>query len=143
VGFCNDLVAQMQMGNFPNLINFVSQENYLTVWMDKNILNSILKNLLDNAVKYSPSGSMVELKVFRNNEKVVFQVKDSGIGISLQDQKRLFEPFYRGNNVDHIPGTGLGLSIVKTLVDLHSGQITVESKVGVGTTFTVILPYTI
>lgn len=143
VEFCYDLVAQMQMGNFPNLIYFVSQENYLTVWMDKNILDSIIKNLLDNAIKYSPSGSMVELKLFRNNEKVVFQVKDSGIGISLQDQKRLFEPFYRGNNVDNIPGTGLGLSIVKTLVDLHSGQIAVESKVGVGTTFTVILPYTI
>ncbi|BAY39421.1 two-component sensor histidine kinase [Nostoc sp. NIES-2111] len=143
VEFCNDLVAQMQMGNFPNLIHFASQEYYLTVWMDKNILNSILKNLLDNAVKYSPSGSMVELKLFRNNEKVVFQIKDSGIGISLLDQQRLFEPFYRGNNVDNIPGTGLGLSIVKTLVDLHSGQITVESKIGVGTKFTVMLPYRI
>jgi PAS domain S-box-containing protein len=143
VEFCHDLVAQMQMGNFPHLIHFASQENYLTVWMDKNILDSILKNLLDNAIKYSPSGSMVELKLFRNNEKVVFQVKDSGIGISLLDQQRLFEPFYRGNNVDNIPGTGLGLSIVKTLVDLHSGQIAVESRIGVGTTFTVMLPYTI
>ncbi|BCL36489.1 scytonemin biosynthesis sensor histidine kinase [Nostoc sp. MS1] len=143
VEFCHDLVAQMQMGNFTNLIHFISQENYLRVWMDKNILDSILKNLLDNAIKYSPSGSMVELKLFRNNEKVVFKVKDSGIGISLQDQKRLFEPFYRGNNVDNIPGTGLGLSIVKTLVDLHSGQIAVESKIGVGTTFTVMLPYRI
>lgn len=143
VNFCHDLVAQMQMGNFPNLIHFVSQENYLTVWMDKNILDSILKNLLDNAVKYSPSGSMVELQLFRNNEKVVFQIKDSGIGISLRDQKRLFEPFYRGKNVDNIPGTGLGLSIVKTLVDLHSGQIAVDSRIGAGTTFTVILPYTI
>lgn len=141
VEFCHDLVSQMQMANYPNYIHFISHTEYLTVWMDKNILDSILKNLLDNAIKYSPSGNMVELRILRNNDKVVFHVKDSGIGISILDQERLFEPFYRGNNVDNIPGTGLGLSIVKTLIDLHGGQIVVDSKFGVGTTFTVILPY--
>jgi len=143
VEFCNDVISQMQMAHFPNYINFISQTEYLTVWMDKNILDSILKNLIDNAIKYSPLGSMVELRLLGNNEKIIFQVKDDGIGISTLDQKRLFEPFYRGKNVDNIPGTGLGLSIVKTLVDLHGGQVAVESKVGVGTTFTVVLPHKI
>lgn len=143
IKFCNDLVMQMQMTNFQNIIHFVSQTQYLKVYMDKSILSSILKNLLDNAIKYSPTGSMVELKIFRHHANVVFQVVDSGIGISPFDQERLFEPFYRGNNVNNIPGTGLGLSIVKTLVDLQSGQIGVESQVGFGTTFTVTLPLSV
>ena len=82
----------------------------------------------------------INLELSCQNEKLIFQVKDQGIGISIVDQQRIFEPFYRGTNIDHIPGTGLGLSILKTLVDLHHGQVSVESKVGVGTTFTVMLP---
>lgn len=140
VHFCQNLVAQMQMSNMQNFIHFAYQSKYLRVFMDKKILESILKNLLDNAIKYSPSGGMVELKVSWNNEQVLFQVKDSGIGIPVVDQQRLFEAFYRGKNVDNVPGTGLGLSIVKTLVDLHGGQVNVESEVGIGTKFTVMLP---
>jgi PAS domain S-box-containing protein len=140
VQFCEDLVAQMQMIASQNPINFVSQDKSLTACIDKKLLEPILKNLLDNARKYSPSEIVVELKLSCENDKLIFQVKDMGIGISLVDQQRIFEPFYRGSNIDHIPGTGLGLSILKTLVDLHHGQVSVESKLGVGTTFTVILP---
>jgi signal transduction histidine kinase len=71
---------------------------------------------------------------------VIFLLKDAGIGIPAADHCRLFEPFYRGSNVDDVPGTGLGLAVVKKLVDLHGGQIAVASVVGVGTTFTVTLP---
>jgi len=140
VEFCKNLVAQMQMSSNQHPINFVSQANSLTVCMDKKLLESILKNLLDNAMKYSPSLSIVDLTLSYENKKITFQVKDKGIGISLADQQQLFEPFYRGSNIDHIPGTGLGLSIVKTLVDLHGGKVTVESEMGLGTTFTVMLP---
>ncbi|MBW4689492.1 MAG: PAS domain S-box protein [Komarekiella atlantica HA4396-MV6] len=140
VQFCNDLVAQMQMNSRHNPISFVSQVDCLTAYVDKKLLESILNNLLDNAIKYSQSGTVINLKLSFENGKVIFQVKDSGIGISFADQQQLFEPFYRGSNIDHIPGTGLGLSIVKTLVDLHGGQIAMESEVGVGTTFTVMLP---
>jgi PAS domain S-box-containing protein len=140
VQFCEDLVAQMQMSASKNPINFVSQDKSLTACIDKKLLEPILKNLLDNAKKYSPSEIVVELKLSCENDKLIFQVKDMGIGISLVDQQRIFEPFYRGSNIDHIPGTGLGLSILKTLVDLHHGQVSVESKLGIGTTFTVILP---
>ncbi|WP_193194561.1 scytonemin biosynthesis sensor histidine kinase [Nostoc sp. MG11] len=140
VQFCNDLVAQMQMSSSQNPINFVSQVECLTAYVDKKLLESVLNNLLDNAIKYSSSRSVIDLKLSCENGKIVFQVKDRGIGISVADQQQLFEPFYRGSNIDHIPGTGLGLSIVKTLVDLHGGQIAMESEVGVGTTFTVMLP---
>ena len=68
------------------------------------------------------------------------QIKDQGIGIPEADQKRLFESFYRASNVESIQGTGLGLVIVKRCVEAHQGQISVTSQVGVGTTFTVILP---
>ncbi|MFN6569984.1 scytonemin biosynthesis sensor histidine kinase [Dendronalium sp. ChiSLP03b] len=140
VQFCKDLVAQMQMSINQNLINFVSQPNSLTACMDKKFLEPILKNLLDNAIKYSPSKIVVDFNLSCEKEKVIFQVKDRGIGIPVEDRQRLFEPFYRGSNIDSIPGTGLGLSILKTLVDLHGGQVAVESEVGVGTTFTVMLP---
>ncbi|NDJ20688.1 PAS domain S-box protein [Nostoc sp. B(2019)] len=140
VQFCNDLVGQMQMNSSQNPINFISEVDCLTAYVDKKLLESVLKNLLDNAIKYSPSHSVIDLKLCGENGKIIFQVKDRGIGISLADQQQLFEPFYRGSNIDHIPGTGLGLSIVKTLVDLHGGQIAMESEVGVGTTFTVMLP---
>ncbi|MBD2520240.1 PAS domain S-box protein [Nostoc sp. FACHB-973] len=140
VKFCHDLVAQMQMNIRQKQINFRSQDNSLIACIDKKLLEPILKNLLDNAIKYSPSNLVVDFKLSCNNNKVIFQVKDRGIGISLLDQQRLFEPFYRGSNIDNIPGTGLGLSILKTLVDLHQGQVFVESEVGVGSTFTVMLP---
>ena len=140
VQFCNDLVAQMQMIVSKIPINFVSLQSSLTACIDRKLLEPILKNLLDNAIKYSASGMTVELEISCKNEHVIFQVKDKGIGISVVDQQRIFEPFYRGSNIDHIPGTGLGLSILKTLVDLHHGQVSVESEICVGTTFTVILP---
>ncbi|WP_414572646.1 scytonemin biosynthesis sensor histidine kinase [Nostoc sp. CCY 9925] len=140
VKFCEDLVAQMQMNISKIQINFISRDNSLIVCIDKKLLEPILKNLLDNAIKYSPWNPAVELKLSSKKDKVIFQVKDRGIGISLGDQQRLFEPFFRGNNIDNIPGTGLGLSILKTLVDLHQGQVFVESEVGVGSTFTVMLP---
>ncbi|MCC5626238.1 scytonemin biosynthesis sensor histidine kinase [Nostoc sp. CHAB 5715] len=140
VGFCNDLVAQMQMSVSQIPINFVSQDNSLTACIDKKLLEPILKNLLDNAIKYSPSHFAIDFKLSCKNEKVIFQVKDRGIGISVADQQRIFEPFYRGSNIDSISGTGLGLSILKTLVDLHLGQVFVESQLNLGTTFTVMLP---
>ena len=140
VQFCNDLVIQMQMRISQNPIHFVTEDKSLTACIDKKLLEPILNNLLDNAIKYSPSQMTIDLKLYCKNEKLIFQVKDMGIGISVADQQRIFEPFYRGSNIDHIPGTGLGLSILKTLVDLHHGQVSVESQICVGTTFTVMLP---
>jgi PAS domain S-box-containing protein len=137
--FCRDLVTQIQLTS-SNAITFTNQISCSIVSVDKNFLQLILKNLLTNAIKYSPSGGAVELQFFYRDGKLVFQVKDTGIGIPTDDLERLFELFHRGSNVGKIPGTGMGLAIVKRLVDLHQGQIYVTSEVGKGTTFTVILP---
>jgi signal transduction histidine kinase len=82
----------------------------------------------------------MRLSTLCTQETVRFQITDRGIGISADDQVRLFQSFHRGNNVNNIPGTGLGLSIVKRCVDLHSGTIDLTSEVDVGTTFIVNLP---
>ncbi|WGV25160.1 PAS domain-containing sensor histidine kinase [Halotia branconii] len=140
IQFCHELVAQVQKSSAENVINFVSQCNSLSANVDQELLERILKNLLDNAIKYSSTGSAVNLQLAYKDEKVIFQIIDRGIGILAADRQRLFEPFYRGNNIKNISGTGLGLSIVKVLVDLHGGQIAIESEVGVGTTVTVMLP---
>lgn len=140
VTVCQEIIADIHFTSSTQRINLTIEDTNLTASIDKKILETILINLLDNAIKYSPNGDMVELKLSRKNNKVIFQIQDQGIGITDEDQNRLFEPFHRGCNVDDIPGTGLGLSIVKTLIDLHKGEVEVESEVGVGTTFTVILP---
>jgi signal transduction histidine kinase len=85
-------------------------------------------------------GGSVKVLLTCEDNKVIFQVQDEGIGIPTEDQQKLFESFSRASNVGTIAGTGLGLSIVKKCVDLHGGQIAVKSEVGVGTTFSVSLP---
>lgn len=107
---------------------------------DENLLRHILGNLLSNAIKYSHLDSIVYFELRFKDQTVVFKIKDEGIGIPLEDQKQLFQSFYRANNVGSIPGTGLGLAIVKKCLEAHGGDITVNSEVGVGTTFTVTLP---
>jgi signal transduction histidine kinase len=107
---------------------------------DPKLLRQMITNLLSNAIKYSPQGGKITLTLSCEDKQVVFQVRDQGIGIPQADQSKLFESFSRAGNVGTIAGTGLGLSIVKKCVDLHGGEITVKSEVGVGTTFTVKLP---
>lgn len=140
VQFCRYIIAQMQLTSQEKLINFINKGKLTTAYLDPKLLQHILANLLSNAIKYSPTDSKVTFQLCCQKENVIFQIKDTGIGIPKVDQQKIFEPFYRGSNVDNISGTGLGLSIVKTLVELHKGKITVESEVGVGTTFSVKLP---
>jgi signal transduction histidine kinase len=108
--------------------------------MDEKLLRHIINNLISNAIKYSPEGDRVIFELICQSEEATFRVQDFGIGIPIEEQDRLFDSFHRGANVGSIPGTGLGLPIVKRAVDLHGGTILVESKVGVGTIFTVVLP---
>jgi signal transduction histidine kinase len=108
--------------------------------VDEKLLRQILSNLLSNAIKYSPEGGNIQFDLIFEQDTVTFHLQDEGIGIPLKDQAQLFDAFFRSSNVDTISGTGLGLAIVKRCVDIHKGQITVESEVGVGTTFRVILP---
>lgn len=139
--FCHDLVEEIKLSHgAEHTIAFSSPGQFPHACLDKNLLRQILVNLLSNAIKYSPEGCSSTFEMFCQDEEIIFQIKDEGIGISLEDQQRLFESFHRGTNVGQIPGTGLGLTIVKNAVDLHGGQITVNSSVGVGTTFSVRIP---
>jgi signal transduction histidine kinase len=108
--------------------------------VDEKLLRQILSNLLSNAIKYSLQGSTVQLELVCREGEAIFRVRDEGIGIPPEDQARLFESFHRAGNVGNIPGTGLGLTIVKKSVDLQGGTITVDSRVGGGTTFVVTIP---
>ncbi len=108
--------------------------------VDEALLRHILGNLVANAVKYSPEGSEVALRIHRESADVVFDIIDQGIGIPEKDRARLFEAFHRCSNVGDTPGTGLGLVIVKRCVDIHGGTLDIESEPGRGTTFTVRLP---
>lgn len=141
VAFFQEVVDELQatVGNQYHLI-LTSQCNCTQPYLDEKLLRQILSNLLSNAIKYSPDAGKVKVRLFGEDNKVIFQVQDEGIGIPTEDQKNLFKSFSRASNVGTIAGTGLGLSIVKKCVDLHGGQIAVESEVGVGTTFTVSLP---
>ncbi|MFN0315800.1 MAG: PAS domain S-box protein, partial [Burkholderiales bacterium] len=108
--------------------------------LDERLVRHVLHNLLINAIKYSPHSGRVCLRVMAEEASMKFIVEDQGIGIPLEDQAGLFTSFYRGANVGSIAGTGLGLAIVKKAVDLHGGSICVESTVGKGSQFSVILP---
>jgi signal transduction histidine kinase len=121
-------------------IAFTYKGHFANACMDQNLLQKILTNLLSNAIKYSPEHKVVSFALSSEAEIVTFHIQDQGIGIALEDQKQLFEPFYRAGNVGEIKGTGLGLSIVKKCVELHIGQINIESEVGIGSTFIVKLP---
>ena len=105
-------------------------------------LERVLVNLISNAVKYSPEDAVVSVQLSRVGDRVRFTVTDQGLGISRNDQLRLFDEFFRSSNPDATrrPGTGLGLAIVKRIIDRHAGEISVESKLGEGSTFQVTLP---
>lgn len=105
-------------------------------------LDRLLGNLVSNAVKYTRRGGTVSVSATRPGEEVVLRVSDDGLGISEEDQAGLFRAFFRTTNPDALrePGTGLGLAIVATIVQRHRGRVEVDSRLGVGTTFTVTLP---
>jgi len=108
--------------------------------LDELLLHQIFFNLISNAVKYSASGTPITILVGMNETALGITVADHGIGILPEDLKRLFEPFFRGSNVNERNGTGLGLSIVEQSVQALNGILSVSSEVGAGTTFTVSLP---
>ncbi len=114
----------------------------MPVLVDTHLLHNILNNLLSNAIKYSPEDAGIDCTLSFLPASVTIQVKDQGIGIPPEDQKRLFERFFRASNTTGISGTGLGLSIVKRYLDLMDGEIHLSSIPGEGSTFTVSLPAT-
>ncbi|MEG3439437.1 ATP-binding protein [Pannus brasiliensis CCIBt3594] len=141
--FCLNLVEDLQFLNKNNTpIEFLSEGFLNRPDLDEKLLYSILSNLLLNSIKYSPTGEHIVLSLKKESDRIVFQVRDRGIGIADEDKARIYEPFYRGTNVENIIGTGLGLAVVKKCVELHRGEIEIESEIGEGTCVTVRLPMT-
>ena len=112
------------------------------IMADRNALEQVFTNLLNNAVKFSDNGSKVHLTVAVNDENICVSIKDQGVGIPSSDLPHLFEGFFRAQNVidKGIPGSGVGLYIVKNIIEEHGGKVTVNSKLNEGTEFEVSLP---
>jgi signal transduction histidine kinase len=111
---------------------------------DQALLHQAVYNLVENAIKYTPNGGEVTINLLTAPDTLTFAIKDSGIGIQPEDMKRLFEKFYRGTNRDALAqrGTGLGLAIVKSIAERHGGRVWVESELGKGSTFFLLIPLT-
>ncbi|MCC7449230.1 MAG: PAS domain S-box protein [Anaerolineae bacterium] len=138
---CQSNIAELQSTiGAKHQITYSGDDRLQTVLLDDRLVNRILINLLSNAIKYSPEGSTIQVRARRTMDEVLIQVVDQGIGIAPDDQKRLYEPFFRAANARAVSGSGLGLNIVHDCVTLHQGSITVESELNKGTTFTVRLP---
>ncbi len=112
------------------------------VLADREAMRSAFSNLVDNALKYTPEGGHVWVRVRADPLYFLFSVRDDGVGVSEADQPRLFEEFFRAKNrlTSSVPGTGLGLSLVKRLVDLHQGTLQVRAAPGQGSEFSIRLP---
>lgn len=148
IDLCAEIIKDVTLEfSSGNIINFShcdeisSQSKYL---LDAEIMRHILTNLLNNAVKYSAEArEPVELRVESVEKGINFIIKDHGIGIPEKDLKKLFQNFMRASNVGKIPGTGIGLAIVKKFVDIHGGEIFIESVLNKGTKISVLIPQSV
>ena len=104
-------------------------------------LEQVLRNLLMNAIKFTPPGGSISLRAMKQDNSLVVEVQDSGIGIAKEKQAGLFQPYFRAEPDRQLfPGIGLGLALSKQIVELHGGRIWVDSEPGKGSTFAFSLP---
>lgn len=138
------VVEEMQPALEQHTIVFTAAEAPVFIDGDAVALRQVIRNLLQNAVKYSPHGGMIAVQVEGNADKARLTVADEGIGIPEKALPQLFEGFYRAPNAvaQQVGGMGVGLYVVKEIVTLHSGTVTVESHEGEGSTFTISFPVT-
>jgi signal transduction histidine kinase len=112
----------------------------IRVQVDSSQLRRVLTNLLENALKFTPTGGRITLRLTTRDDQAILSVADTGIGVPPDDLPRLFERFHRGRNASRYPGSGLGLAIVKAMVDAQGGSVRAESEVGAGTSIIVAFP---
>jgi len=136
-------IFQTQLAESDCNITMNLADNLPQLQIDKDTISEALLNLLNNAVKYSLEDKRVTINTQIVNNHVAIEVIDNGIGISEHHQKKIFEPFYRVNDPlsKDAEGTGLGLAYVKHIAEAHGGKVTVQSKAGHGSKFTLFLPY--
>lgn len=134
---------QQQHQNYRISIDFEEipdDDESVTINGNKSLLRTLFNNLIDNACKYSEN-NMAVINIRFNKSNCIINVEDTGIGISKDDQEKVFEPFFRTKNASNFKGYGIGLSICKRIVDIHGGRIILKSELGQGSNFNVILPH--
>ena len=111
-------------------------------FLSASFLTNVVSNLLDNALKYSETGALINIRLQEVPDKIILSVQDNGQGIAREYQKKIFEKFFRvpTGNVHNTKGYGLGLSYVASVVESHGGKIDVESEEGKGSLFILVLP---
>ena len=112
----------------------------VTIQADTDPLEQALTNLFSNAVKYAPDATDIEVKGYTEGDRVVITVRDQGVGIDEDELDRIGERFFRARTSTGTAGTGLGLNLARTLVEMHGGSVSIESKNGEGSIFTIRLP---
>ena len=134
-------VAQLYRDMTPR-VRIVEEipDGALAMTGDPKLIFQLFSNILSNAVKYSGDSGTIRIQAEERGDKLVVGIVDEGVGIPAEDLDRLFERYFRGSNVSGMVGTGIGLHLVRVVLDLHGGDIAVESKVGEGARFTVSLP---
>ena len=130
----------MQELNKTHVLTCTADDLPAVVQADAGSLDQVFTNLISNAVKYSPESPNIEIEAYTEHGHAVVRVKDQGFGIDAEDLPKMFTRFFRARNSTGIAGTGIGLNLVQTLVELHDGRVSVDSRKGVGSTFTVYLP---
>lgn len=133
---------QASFSDKPFQVDFVSDEQVI-LDVDRLHLLNVLLNLLDNALKYSPVEPAIHLRLSSNDQGAIVEIEDNGIGISQENQRKIFDKFYRVPNglVHDVKGFGLGLNYVKHMVEAHKGYVEVRSEIKKGTTFRIFLPF--
>lgn len=123
-------------------LTYESNFRYLNIWLDKDKMDSILKNIISNALKYTPENGSVHIYASENNDNWSIEVKDTGIGIPASEQKKLFKMHFRGSNAinSKVTGSGIGLLLVWKLVHLHKGRLNFSSTEGKGSSIKIIFP---
>jgi PAS domain S-box-containing protein len=138
--FMGEIISDMQSMAAAEQLIVQHHVGKSQVNVDRKLLKNILFNLISNAIKFSPADATIDLHILVNNSTVRIDVSDRGIGISKEDQKHLFERFFRGQNATHIQGTGLGLNIVARYAELMNASLDFVTEENKGTTFTIIIP---
>lgn len=115
------------------------KQEFCGVYVDKNNIDKVFVNLLSNAFKFTPDGGEIKIRVDKDDQWLNVTIRDSGIGIDKDECEHIFERFYRGDQSQYYVGTGIGLALVKNIIELHKGEVLVESEKGVGSKFSVRL----